>query len=224
MELMIETESRSEIIESNLGLVHSCANRFRGRGVEYDDLFQAGCVGLIKAADAFDYSRGVRFSTYAVPVILGEIKRIFRDGGSVKVSRTLKELSVKAGRIREAILQEYGREPLVSEIATALDIDEETAAQAINAAMPTISLTESEEEGSGQIDIAVDSQEEKIVDLLALKEALSTLDAEDRRMIVLRYFKNRTQSEVAKELGMTQVQVSRKEKKLLTSMRKFLLE
>lgn len=224
MELMIETESRSEIIESNLGLVHSCANRFRGRGVEYDDLFQAGCVGLIKAADAFDYSRGVRFSTYAVPVILGEIKRIFRDGGSVKVSRTLKELSVKAGRIREAVLQEHGREPLVSEIATALDIDEETAAQAINAAMPTISLTESDEEGSGQIDIAVDSQEEKIVDLLALKEALSTLNAEDRRMIVLRYFKNKTQSEVAKELGMTQVQVSRKEKKLLTSMRKFLLE
>ena len=104
MELMIQTESRSEIIENNLGLVHSCANRFRGRGVEYDDLFQAGCVGLVKAADGFDHSRGVRFSTYAVPVILGEIKRIFRDGGSVKVSRTLKELSVKAGRIREAIL------------------------------------------------------------------------------------------------------------------------
>ena len=224
MELMIQTESRSEIIENNLGLVHSCANRFRGRGVEYDDLFQAGCVGLVKAADGFDHSRGVRFSTYAVPVILGEIKRIFRDGGSVKVSRTLKELSVKAGRIREAILQEHGREPLVSEIALALEIDEETAAQAINAAMPTISLTESDDEGSGQIDIAIDSQEDRVVDLLALKEALSTLCAEDRRMIILRYFKNKTQSEVAKELGMTQVQVSRKEKKLLSGMRKFLLE
>ena len=224
MELMIQTESRSEIIENNLGLVHSCANRFRGRGVEYDDLFQAGCVGLVKAADGFDHSRGVRFSTYAVPVILGEIKRIFRDGGSVKVSRTLKELSVKAGRIREKILQEHGREPLVSEIATALDIDEETAAQAINAAMPTISLTESDDEGSGQIDVAIDSQEDRVVDLLALKEALCTLNVDDRRMIVLRYFKNKTQSEVAKELGMTQVQVSRREKKLLTSMRKFLLE
>ena len=226
MELMIETtlSGRSEIIENNLGLVHSCANRFRGRGVEYDDLFQAGCIGLIKAADGFDFSRGVRFSTYAVPVILGEIKRIFRDGGSVKVSRTLKELSLKAGRIRERILQEQGREPLVSEIAIALDIDEETAAQAIGASMPTISLTENEDEGSGQIDIAISSHEDRVVDLLALKEALSTLGVEERQMIVLRYFKNKTQSEVAKELGMTQVQVSRKEKKVLTAMKKFLLE
>ena len=226
MELMIEITlpGRSEIIENNLGLVHSCANRFRGRGVEYDDLFQAGCIGLIKAADGFDFSRGVRFSTYAVPVILGEIKRIFRDGGSVKVSRTLKELSLKAGRIRERILQEQGREPLVSEIAVALDIDEETAAQAIGASMPTISLTENEDEGSGQIDIAINSHEDKVVDLLALKEALSTLGVEERQMIVLRYFKNKTQSEVAKELGMTQVQVSRKEKKVLTAMKRFLLE
>lgn len=223
---MIQTElsERSEIIENNLGLVHSCANRFRGRGVEYDDLFQAGCVGLVKAADGFDFSRGLRFSTYAVPVILGEIKRIFRDGGSVKVSRSLKELSVKAGRIRESILQEHGREPLVSEIASALGIDEETAAQAIGASMPTVSLTESEDEGSGQIDIAVDSHEDTVVDTLALKEALSTLAAEDRRMIILRYFKNETQSQVAKKLGMTQVQVSRREKKLLSFMRKFLLE
>lgn len=223
---MIQTDlpERSQIIENNLGLVHSCANRFRGRGVEYDDLFQAGCVGLVKAADGFDFSRGLRFSTYAVPVILGEIKRIFRDGGSVKVSRSLKELSVKAGRIRESILQEHGREPLVSEIAAALGIDEETAAQAIGASMPTVSLTESEDEGSGQIDIAVDSHEDTVVDTLALKEALSTLDAEDRQMIILRYFKNETQAQVAKKLGMTQVQVSRREKKLLAIMRKFLLE
>lgn len=223
---MIETvtSSRSEFIESNIGLVHSCANRFRGRGVEYDDLFQAGCLGLVKATDGFDSSRGVRFSTYAVPVILGEIKRIFRDGGSVKVSRTLKELSLKAGHIRETILQEYGREPLVSEISAALQIDEETAAQAIGASLPAISLTESEEEGSGQIDVAIDSHEDRVVDLIALKEALSTLNADDRQIIILRYFKNKTQSEVAKALGMTQVQVSRKEKKLLTNMRKFLLE
>ena len=226
MELMIEivTSSRSDFIESNIGLVHSCANRFRGRGVEYDDLFQAGCLGLVKAADGFDYSRGVRFSTYAVPVILGEIKRIFRDGGSVKVSRTLKELSLKAGRIRENILQEHGREPLVSEISAILKIDEETAAQAIGASLPALSLTENEEEGSGQIDVAIDSHEDKVVDLIALKEALSILNADDRQIIVLRYFKNRTQSEVAKALGMTQVQVSRKEKKLLSNMKKFLLE
>ena len=223
---MIETvlPSRNEFIESNIGLVHSCANRFRGRGVEYDDLFQAGCVGLIKAADGFDNSRGVRFSTYAVPVILGEIKRIFRDGGSIKVSRSLKELSIKAGHIRETILQEQGREPLISEISAALQIDEETAAQAVGASLPAISLTESEEEGSGQIDVAIDSHEDKVVDLIALKEALSTLNADDRQIIILRYFKNKTQSEVAKVLGMTQVQVSRKEKKLLQAMKTFLLE
>jgi len=121
-------------------------------------------------------------------------------------------------------LQEHGREPLVSEIAAALGIDEETAAQAIGASMPTVSLTESEDEGSGQIDIAVDSHEDTVVDTLALKEALSTLGAEDRQMIILRYFKNETQAQVAKKLGMTQVQVSRREKKLLAIMRKFLLE
>lgn len=223
---MVETAlpSREEIIENNLGLVHSCANRFKGRGVEYEDLFQAGCIGLVKATDGFDPSRGVRFSTYAVPVILGEIKRIFRDGGSVKVSRTLKELSVKAGRIREKMLLDCGREPLISEIAAELSIDEETAAQAVGASMPTVSLTESEEEGSGQIDIAVESHEERIVDLLALKEALSNLEAKDRQVIILRYFRNKTQSEVARELGMTQVQVSRKEKKLLMSLKNFLLK
>ena len=216
--------NRSEVIEKNLGLVHACANRFRGRGVEYEDLFQAGCIGLIKATDGFDSSRGVRFSTYAVPVILGEIKRIFRDGGTVKVSRNLKELSLKAGRIRETVLQEQGREPLVSEIADALNIDEETAAQAIGASMPTVSLTESDDEGSGQMDIAVSSHEDRIVDLLAVKEALAVLPANDRKLIVLRYFQNKTQMQVAQELGMTQVQVSRREKRLLAAMRQFLLD
>ncbi len=218
------TISRSEIIENNLGLVHACANRFRGRGIEYDDLYQAGCIGLIKATDGFDDTRGVRFSTYAVPVILGEIKRLFRDGGSVKISRTLKELSLKAARVSEKILKENGMEATVSQIAQALDIDEETAAQAITAMRPTVSLTQVEEEGGGQIDVAVDSHEEEIAEMISLKEVLKTLPQKDREIIVMRYWGNKTQSNVAKALGMTQVQVSRREKKLLSLIRQTLSE
>ena len=218
------TISRDEIIENNLGLVHACANRFRGRGIEYDDLYQAGCIGLIKATDGFDDTRGVKFSTYAVPVILGEIKRLFRDGGSVKISRTLKELSLKAARVSEKILKEQGTEATVSQIATALDIDEETAAQALTAMRPTVSLTQVEEEGGGQIDVAVESHEEQIADMLSLKEVLRTLDEKDRQIIILRYWGNKTQSTVAKTLGMTQVQVSRREKKLLNLIRQTLNE
>lgn len=139
---------RDRFVEQNLGLVHSCANRFRGKGIEYDDLYAAGCMGLVKAFDAFDDQRGVRFSTYAVPVILGEIRRLFRDGGSVKVSRSLKELSVKVARERERFLLKNGKEPTVSEIAEELMIDPDDVAEAISAGTPTISLTESEEEGA----------------------------------------------------------------------------
>lgn len=218
------TISREEIIQNNLGLVHACANRFRGRGIEYDDLYQAGCIGLIKATDGFDDTRGVKFSTYAVPVILGEIKRLFRDGGSVKISRTLKELSLKAARVSEKILKEQGTQATVSEIAQALDIDEETAAQAISASRPTISLTQVEEDGGGQIDVAVDSHEEEIAEMISLKEVIRKLDERDRQIILKRYWNNKTQSVVAKELGMTQVQVSRREKKLLTLIRQTLNE
>ena len=115
-----QQEQRSRMIEENIGLVHACAHRFKGKGLEYDDLFQAGCMGLVKATDAFDSERGVRFSTYAVPVILGEMRRLFRDGGTVKVSRSLKELSMKAARQRDQFAKEHGREPTVSELAQAL--------------------------------------------------------------------------------------------------------
>ena len=207
-----------------MGLVHACAHRFKGRGIEYDDLFQAGCMGLIKAYDAFDTERGVRFSTYAVPVILGEMRRLFRDGGAVKVSRTLKELSVKATRMRENYQAKHGREPTISEIAGMLEVDEEQVIEAFGASMPPISLTESEEEGGGQLDLPVASPEEEIADLLSLKSVIGTLPPKDRRLIVLRYFQNKTQTETARELGMTQVQVSRREKKILIAMRGSLLE
>lgn len=215
--------SREEAIESNIGLVHSCASRFRGRGIEYDDLFQAGCMGLVKAYDAFDSSRGVMFSTYAVPVILGEIKRLFRDGGSIKVSRGLKELSLKVTRAKEKLSVTLGYEPSVSEIAKALSITPEEAAEALCAAHLPLSLTESEDEGGGQIDVLVESEEENISNRRSLSQILSKMDESDRRLIILRYFKNKTQTETARELNMTQVQVSRKEKKLLLFMREKML-
>jgi RNA polymerase sporulation-specific sigma factor len=219
MALKTQESSREQVIENNLGLVHSCAHRFKGRGIEYDDLFQAGCMGLIKAADAFDTQRGVKFSTYAVPVILGEMKRLFRDGGSVKVGRTLKELSLKCVRTREQMAVKLGREPTVSELAQQLQVDAAAVVEAVGAAQPPVSLTENEEEGGGQFDIPVASHEENVSDLLSLREVITTLDARDRKLIVMRYFGGKTQTEVAKVLGMTQVQVSRREKKILGSLR-----
>ena len=220
---MTEAETkRNEIVEKNLGLVHSCANRFRGRGVEYDDLFQAGCIGLIKAADNFDESRGFSFSTYAVPVILGEIKRIFRDGGPVKIGRTIKEKARNAIKIQETLSVELGREPTVSELAEKMKIEPEEAAMLLNAAMPVVSLT-SGEEGETQIDIPVDSPENEISDFLALRQVLQSLDEHDRRMIELRYYSGLTQSKTAVKLGMTQVQVSRREKAVLEIIRKKLI-
>ena len=211
---------REILITENMGLVHACAHRFTGRGIEYDDLFQAGCMGLIKAFDAFDTERGVRFSTYAVPVILGEMRRLFRDGGTVKVSRSIKELSLKATREREIFLHKNGREATVSELAEILLVKEEEVTEALCAAAPVISLTAGEDEGGGQTDIPVDSPEEQITERLSVIKAVSELKERDRMLIDLRYYKSKTQTEAAKILGMTQVQVSRREKKILEMLRK----
>lgn len=209
--------------EENLGLVHLCANRFRGRGIEYDDLYSAGCIGLLKAAEAFDTERGVKFSTYAVPVILGEIKRLFRDGGAVKVSRSLKELSMKVTRERDELSKILGREPTISELSKKLGEEECVIAEALSVSMPPVSLTDNTDEGGGQIDIAMPSPEYEISDTLALHQVLEILEEKDRKLIFLRYYKNLTQSVTASKLGMTQVQVSRREKKLLQFMREQLL-
>ena len=210
--------------EENLGLVHLCANRFRGRGIEYDDLYSAGCIGLLKAAEAFDCERGVKFSTYAVPVILGEIKRLFRDGGTVKVSRSLKELSLKAVRVRDEMSKELGREPTLSELGKKLDTDECAIAEALSVSLPPVSLTDSSEEGGGQIDVAAPSPDVEIGDTVALRQVLEMMESKDRELIFLRYYKNFTQAAAAQKLGMTQVQVSRREKKLLTFMREQLMK
>lgn len=215
---------KDSFIEENLGLVHLCANRFRGRGIEYEDLYGAGCIGLIKATKGFDEERGVKFSTYAVPVILGEIKRLFRDGGAIKVSRSTKELSMKVTRAREQFMIAQGREPTIAELSTIVGFDESAVVEALNVSLPPISLTETLDEAMGETDIPVDSPDIEISDMLSLKQVMHALDAKDRQLIYLRYFSNKTQTETAKELAMTQVQVSRREKKLLLQMRYALLE
>ena len=218
----METEVRAPSAEENLGLVHLCANKFRGRGIEYDDLYSAGCIGLMKAVRAFDTGRGVRFSTYAVPVILGEIKRLFRDGGSIRVSRSLKELSVRIQRICEEFRQKNGREPTVSELAELSGESVTDVAEALCVCQPLLSLTSGEDEG--QIDVPTEAPDEGIVDVLALRQIMSRLEPRDKALLELRYFRELTQAKTAKALGMTQVQVSRREQKLLTQMRKELLE
>ena len=210
---------REQTIADNMGLVHTCAHRFAGKGIEYEDLFQAGCMGLVKAFDAFDAKRGFCFSTYAVPVILGEIKRLFRDGGTVKVSRSLKELSLRATKERERFLRDQGREPTVSELAKLLSVSEEEATEAVCASAPVLSLTVEDEDGGGQSDIPVESPEEQITERLSIFQALSNLEERDRKLIRLRYYENKTQTQTAAVLGMTQVQVSRREKKILLALR-----
>ena len=216
---------RSAFIEKNLGLVHSCAGRFRGRGIEYDDLYSAGCMGLVKACDGFDETRGVCFSTYAVPVILGEIKKLFRDGGTVKVSRSIKELGLRINAARERHMKLYGSEMTVGQLAEELGETPEAVALAIRASMPAMSLTPETDDGDDrQMDIPVDSPEEELSDKISLEEVLDSLSEQDRTLIRLRFYGNRTQSDIAKLLHTTQVQVSRRERKILQMMRIKLLE
>ncbi len=212
-------KERSDMIEDNTGLVHACAHRFKGKGIEYDDLFQAGCIGLIKAADAFDFDRGVKFSTYAVPVILGEMRRLFRDGGAVKISRSVKELSLKITRYREKFTALHSIEPTVSQLAEALEVTEEAVTLSLNVCAPPVSLTESDEVGGGQLDIPTESPEEMLSDLISLRQLMEKLPVRDKQLLTLRYFLSKTQQQTATILGMTQVQVSRQEKRLLTKLR-----
>lgn len=215
--------NRNEFIENNLGLVHSCAVRFKGKGIEYDDLYSAGCVGLVKAVDNFEVERGLCFSTYAVPVILGEIRRLFRDGGTVKVSRGLKELSMKINRVIKEFQDKNGYEPTVNQLAEIMQLEPNQIAEAINASSQPLSLTYDNDDGEKQIDIPIQPPEEKLTELMALRQIIGELDFVDREIITLRFFKNKTQSETGKILNMSQVQVSRKEKKILEKMREKLV-
>lgn len=210
--------SKENKISDNLGLVHTCAKRFLGKGIEYDDLFQAGCIGLIKAVNRFDESRNCKFSTYAVPVILGEIRQLFRSGGSVKIGRTLKELSIRAKRECEIFSSKFSRQPTIRELADILEVEDSQAALALNASLTPISLSKDDDET--ETDIRVDSYDESVVDRIALKQALGSLESRDRSIIVLRFFQDKTQKDTGDLLEMTQVQVSRREKKILQELRK----
>lgn len=208
-----------KLITDNFGLVRACAGKFTGRGIEYEDLFQIGCIGLIKAAKGFDESRGLMFSTYAVPTIIGEIKRVFRDTGAIKVSRTLKELSFRVAKVREQLEKRDGREPTVGEISEALGVDKDEVSDAICVLMPVESLTREDEDGSSQIDLPIQSEEEHINDKIYVDTLLKKLEPEERKLIKLRYYMYRTQSETATIMNMTQVQVSRNEKRILAKLR-----
>ncbi len=208
----------TDLVEKNLSLVHSCARRFINRGVDYDDLYQAGCLGLLKAARGFDESRGFEFSTYAVPAILGEIKRIFRDGGAIKVSRSVKDKSRFVWQKKEELANSLGREPTLREIGEYVRLDVSEVSELLLAFQPVLSLTRAEDNTGDQIDVPVENQN-KIDEIICLEDCLQELSSNDKKIIDLRYYKAKTQSDVAKELGMSQVQISRREKKILTSIR-----
>ena len=215
-----DEEARTRLVEENAGLVWCIVKRFYHRGAEAEDLFQIGNIGLIKAIDKFDLSYDVRFSTYAVPMIAGEIKRFLRDDGIIKVSRSLKELSYKAYLCQERLCDKWGRDPTVSEIAEELGVGREELVMALEAGGDVESLHKPIYQKDGQEIRLMDKlEEDKILNHMLLSELLTSLDKEERRLIYLRYFADRTQSQVGEELGISQVQVSRLEKKILKRLR-----
>lgn len=220
-----DKEARARLVEENTGLVWCVVKRFYNRGVEMEDLFQIGTIGLLKAIDKFDLNYDVKFSTYAVPMIAGEIKRFLRDDGMIKVSRSLKELSYKAYLCREKLQERFGREPSVTELAGELGVEPEELMAALDASSEVESLHKPIYQSDGHEVSLMDrlpwraEPEEAVLDHLLLKELLGGLEKEERQLIYLRYFADRTQAQAGKELGISQVQVSRLEKKILKSMR-----
>lgn len=218
--------ARDTLFEENIGLIWSVAKRFRNRGVEMEDLFQIGSIGLLKAVDHFNLNYDVKFSTYAVPMISGEIKRFLRDDGMIRVSRSLKEISYKAYAARERLEKELNREPTVEEIAQAAGVSVEDLLMATEAAAEIESLQKVIYQGDGA-EISLqdklperENAQEQALDRLFLEEILQYLEPEERRLIYMRYFRNMTQTQVAEKLGVSQVQVSRMEKKILKIMRR----
>lgn len=220
-----DKEARDILVEKNMGLVHSIARRFQNRGVEMEDLVQIGSIGLLKAIDKFDLTYEVRFSTYAVPMITGEIKRFLRDDGMVKVSRSLKEEAARIYAVREVFMGAQGREPTLEELTEELQLTREEVILAMESAAQIESLQKTIYQSDGS-DIALEdklpfekNQQEEVLDRMLLEQMLGSLNTEERELIYLRFFKERTQSNIAKKMGMSQVQVSRMEKKILRRMR-----
>lgn len=220
-----DEKARTQLVEENVGLVWCVVKRFYGRGTEPEDLFQIGSIGLLKAIDKFDLSYEVKFSTYAVPMISGEIKRFLRDDGMIKVSRSLKELAYKAYLAKEEMQERLNREPTVEELAKKLKVEKEELALALESGGEVESLHKPIYQKDGNEIQLMDKleekegQEEKILNHMLLKQLLEQLEKEERQLIYMRYFANKTQSEVGKILGISQVQVSRLEKKILGNLR-----
>lgn len=215
--------ARDTIVQSNMRLVWSVVQRFLNRGYEPEDLFQIGCIGLLKSVDKFDLSYDVKFSTYAVPMIIGEIQRFLRDDGTVKVSRSLKETGNKVRKMKDELSKKLGRTPTISEVSEALNLTVEEVIMAQEASRTPSSIHETVYENDGDpitiLDQIADQTESRWFDKLALKEAIQELDERERLIVYLRYYKDKTQSEVAERLGISQVQVSRLEKKILLEMK-----
>ena len=222
-----DKQAQSILVERNVGLVWSIVKRFQNRGYDIEDIYQIGCIGLIKAINKFDDSFDVKFSTYAVPMIIGEIKRFIRDDGIIKVSRSLKELANKIRVTKEIMTKELGREPSISEISKRLDIPMEELVMAMEANCSPESLYNTVGDSDSSNVLLIDKlnnesndEEVDLVDKIDLRMVLNTLNPREKQIIVLRYFKEKTQVQIAKMLGISQVQVSRIEKKILDKIKR----
>ncbi|NDI34289.1 RNA polymerase sporulation sigma factor SigF [Chengkuizengella sediminis] len=215
--------ARDTLVNNNIRLVWSVVQRFLNRGYEPDDLFQIGCIGLLKSVDKFDLSYDVKFSTYAVPMIIGEIQRFLRDDGTIKVSRSLKEMANKVRKIKDELTKRLNRIPTISEIAEELDVTPEEVVFALEANKPPSSIHETVFENDGDpitlMDQISDDTQDKWFENIALNEAIQSLSEREQLIVYLRYYKDQTQSEVALRLGISQVQVSRLEKKILRTIK-----
>ncbi len=212
-------EEKNRFAAENLGLVHALCKRFEGKGIEYEELYGAACLGLSKAIDRFEPQRGLKFSTYAFPVIIGELKRLFRDGGAVHVSRGMRELSLKISRLNSDHLNRTGEELTAAQLSEMLGASAEEVCEALMCSQAPISLTVDDDSGEAQLEIPEEGIEERLTARLSLRQALDELGERDKKIIRLRYYKGKTQTEVGKILEMSQVQVSRREKKILFLLR-----
>jgi RNA polymerase sporulation-specific sigma factor len=223
-----DREARARIVKENSGLIWSTVKRFSGRGTDLEDLFQIGSIGLIKSIDRFDESFGVKFSTYAVPMIIGEIRRFLRDDGIIKVSRNIKELSNKIKTVSQAIFSQTGSWPTISELSEIFDVPKDELVTAMESGKDVESLYRKSDDESGKGTYLIDTIKnsdctEKTDEMISLKEALDSLDSREKQLILMRYYFDRTQSETGRKMNISQVQVSRMEKRILDKMRQKLV-
>jgi len=221
------TEARSKLIDGNLKLVLSVIQRFNNRGENLDDLFQVGCIGLIKAVDNFDITIGVKFSTYAVPMIIGEIRRYLRDNNAIRVSRSIRDLAYKALQVKESLAKTMSREPTIDDIVKVFDVPKEDIVNALDAIMDPISLFDPVYSDGGDSIYVMDqvsdekSNDDMWLEDIALKDAMRRLNSREKKILTMRFFDGKTQTEVSEEIGISQAQVSRLEKNALSQMKKY---